>query len=180
MDGFHQLQPHPDAPPARVKSVQAAVVRLAPDQLHLRYMVWAPLDDLALPDPAEPERADGLWQTTCFELFIRGENTSYNEYNFAPSSRWAAYRFPSYRQDASPLLLPVPPQIDLSAAADLFDMEVVLASTPETAGPVSLTAVIEEADGTKSYWALAHPPEGPPDFHHPACFVLELPPPGTA
>lgn len=40
----------------------------------------------------------------------------------------------------------------------------------------NIAAVIEEADGTKSYWALAHPP-GPPDFHHPDCFVLELPAP---
>ena len=35
---------------------------------------------------------------------------------------------------------------------------------------------IEEQDGRKSYWALAHPP-GKPDFHHPDCFVLDLPPP---
>ena len=41
---------------------------------------------------------------------------------------------------------------------------------------LNLTAVIEERDGTKSYWALNHPPDGPPDFHHPACFTLELPP----
>ena len=35
-------------------------------------------------------------------------------------------------------------------------------------------AVIEEKDGTKSYWALAHPsPE--PDFHNPGCFAARLP-----
>ena len=39
----------------------------------------------------------------------------------------------------------------------------------------NLSAVIEEKSGAKSYWALAHPPSGPPDFHHPDCFVLELP-----
>ena len=36
------------------------------------------------------------------------------------------------------------------------------------------TVVIEEADGTKSFWAMAHPANAP-DFHDPACFVLELP-----
>jgi hypothetical protein len=45
----------------------------------------------------------------------------------------------------------------------------------DTAWLAGLCAVIEEADGTISYWALAHPP-GAPDFHHPDCFVLELPP----
>ena len=41
---------------------------------------------------------------------------------------------------------------------------------------IALSAVIEEVDGTKSYWALRHPP-GAPDFHHPDCFALELPAP---
>ena len=39
---------------------------------------------------------------------------------------------------------------------------------------LGLSAVIEEADGRLSYWALAHPP-GKPDFHHSDCFALELP-----
>jgi len=51
-----------------------------------------------------------------------------------------------------------------------------VATVPESGAlKVNLAAVIEEADGAKSYWAHAHPPEGPPDFHHPDCFVLELP-----
>ena len=35
-------------------------------------------------------------------------------------------------------------------------------------------AVLEEKDGTKSYWALAHP-GGKPDFHDPGCFAAHLP-----
>ena len=38
---------------------------------------------------------------------------------------------------------------------------------------INLTAVLEEQDGTKSYWALAHPPEKP-DFHMPDCFIGKL------
>ena len=41
---------------------------------------------------------------------------------------------------------------------------------------LAVSAVIEETDGTKSFWALRHPP-GPPDFHHPDCFALTLPAP---
>jgi len=44
---------------------------------------------------------------------------------------------------------------------------------PEATTKLGLSAVIEEADGTKSFWALAHPP-GRPDFHHPDCFALTL------
>jgi hypothetical protein len=43
---------------------------------------------------------------------------------------------------------------------------------------VAISAVIEELDGTKSYWALTHPP-GKPDFHHPTCFAATLPPPSN-
>ena len=39
---------------------------------------------------------------------------------------------------------------------------------------LNLTTIVEEANGRKSYWALAHPP-GKADFHHDDGFVLSLP-----
>jgi hypothetical protein len=39
---------------------------------------------------------------------------------------------------------------------------------------LALSAILEEKDGTKTYWALAHADERP-DFHHPDCFVARLP-----
>ena len=38
---------------------------------------------------------------------------------------------------------------------------------------VGLCAVIEDARGSLSYWALKHPP-GKPDFHQRDAFALEL------
>ncbi|MBE0621784.1 MAG: hypothetical protein IH605_14415, partial [Burkholderiales bacterium] len=38
---------------------------------------------------------------------------------------------------------------------------------------LALAAVIEDAAGVLSYWALRHPP-GAPDFHHPHAYALEL------
>ncbi len=51
-----------------------------------------------MPEPAEPKRASDLWQTTCFEAFLRalGEQ-GYREWNFAPSTKWAAYDFNTMR-----------------------------------------------------------------------------------
>jgi hypothetical protein len=40
---------------------------------------------------------------------------------------------------------------------------------------LALSAVIEETNGNKSYWALAHP-SGKPDFHHKDGFAYELTP----
>jgi hypothetical protein len=39
---------------------------------------------------------------------------------------------------------------------------------------LGLAAILEEQDGTKSYWALAHPDAEKPDFHHPDCFAAQL------
>jgi hypothetical protein len=65
--------------------------------------------------------------------------------------------------------------------ADRYVLSAIL-DDPALAFPsnfeVAISAVIEELDGTKSYWALAHPP-GQPDFHHPACFAGQLAPPSN-
>ena len=39
---------------------------------------------------------------------------------------------------------------------------------------LGLSAILEETDGTKSYWALAHPEGDKPDFHDPVCFAARL------
>ena len=44
-------------------------------------------------------------------------------------------------------------------------------SAPYIVLMLGLSAILEEEDGTISYWALAHG-AGRPDFHHPACFAL--------
>ena len=44
-------------------------------------------------------------------------------------------------------------------------------SAADIAAGLGLSAILEEEDGTISYWALAHPP-GRPDFHHPDCLAL--------
>lgn len=38
---------------------------------------------------------------------------------------------------------------------------------------IGLSAVIEDVDGNKSHWAIAHP-AAKPDFHHPDGFVYRL------
>jgi hypothetical protein len=38
---------------------------------------------------------------------------------------------------------------------------------------MGLSAVVKEASGALTYWALRHAP-GKPDFHHSEAFALEL------
>ena len=169
---------HPDTPSRAVTAIELQLAMLASGRLRTRFHVDGVLDDIALPDPAPPERADGLWRTTCFELFVHDQaGSGYIEFNFSPSSRWSAYRFSDYREFETELGCAQPPKIELDASETHLTLEVEL-DIPRNAGKLALSAVIEESDGTKSYWALAHP-LGKPDFHHKDCFALTLPAPGT-
>lgn len=147
--------------------------------LWLRYHLECDLETLVLPLEQSPLRADNLWKTTCFELFLAfGSGAEYAEFNFSPSSQWAAYRFEGYREGVSALDLDRAPVIALDASAGHFAVEIEL-SLPQnltSGGPMALSAVIEEKSHVFSYWALHHPADRP-DFHHRDCFAAHLPPP---
>lgn len=71
------------------------------DTLEVVYRLQGDLSQLSLPLPAnDPERRDGLWQTTCLELFLaqRGAN-GYWEFNLSPAGHWNVYRLEGYRQE---------------------------------------------------------------------------------
>jgi hypothetical protein len=172
-----QMVCHPDTPAKTVLGVEVGTELTANGQLWLRYYVDGVLDKLETLFPVEPKRTDCLWQTTCFEVFLSRQNQdAYFEYNFAPSRDWAAYRFDTYRSGMTELGVKEAPEVFLDTSETHLAAEVTInISELISNGPVqlNLTAVIEETDGTKSYWALAHPP-GKPDFHHRDCFALQL------
>ena len=152
------------------------MIRPRADLLGLRFVVLGGIGDLALPPPAPSARADRLWEHSCFEAFLGDEQgEGYAELNVSPSGEWAGYRFSGYRADRREAALP-PPRVEVDRLPERLELRVALRLKPGGRRRLGLSAVIEQKDGRKSYWALAHPP-GAPDFHHPACFALELPPP---
>jgi len=173
------LAPHPDFPRGAVDSIEVEVSRLRPGLLTLDYRLSGTISALSLPAPAPPLRADELWQHTCFEAFVRaGPGGSYYEFNFAPSLQWAAYRLGSYRSEMREAELS-PPEIRTESNVGSYAMHVALQLSGLSDLPLdspwqlNLAAVVEEASGRKSYWALAHP-AGKADFHHPDCFTHQL------
>jgi hypothetical protein len=142
------------------------------DRLWLRFTLEGDTDAIDWPQRAAPVRTDGLWQHTCFEVFVK-TGDGYVEYNLSPSDAWATYRFSGYRQGMRPA--EVAATIDgLDGGENYVALEAVIDLPSDATGPIALSAVIETTDGTLSYWALAHPSDKP-DFHHPDSFVLELP-----
>lgn len=135
--------------------------------------VGAPADRFVIPEAAEPERAEDLWQTTCFEAFLRAEGEGYREWNFAPSTQWAAYDFTSHREGRADAEV-APPYIRMEDNLTWWALGATIAVDAGMAWQLGLSAILEEKDGTKSYWALAHPDGDKPDFHDPVCFAARL------
>lgn len=123
---------------------------------------------------------DELWRTTCFEAFIARPGGGYYEFNLSPSTAWAAYSFEGYRAGMKAADRVPPPVIRgrLGAAGYGLEAELVLDGLPDLPGEgpwrVGLTCILEDGEGGRSYWALAHAPNKP-DFHHPDSFALDLP-----
>lgn len=177
--GKFRLQPHPDLPHP-VLSVACKVSRIADSVLIFEFVAIGEISGLAVPDLMLPQRCDGLWNATCFEAFLGAEDGSYIELNFSPSRCWASYRFEGYRDGMAPGLDMAQPDIYVESSSRRLGLTAHF-EIPADQAPnrLALSAVIEEIDGTKSYWALAHPP-GKPDFHHPTCFAATLPAPNAA
>jgi hypothetical protein len=174
------LKLHPESRCAAVSGIGVELLRGATGDLILRYAVTGAIGDLLLPAATAPARADALWQHTCFEAFLRPlPGAAYCEFNFAPSRHWAIYRFGGYRRDMSVAAEIAAPRIETQLRGERYELQASLALDgmktllPGAAWRVALSAVIEETNGGKSYWALAHP-QGKPDFHHDESFALEI------
>jgi hypothetical protein len=171
----YRLMPHPDFPPDQLTGVEVDVT-LDGEEISVDFRA-EPREAVLLPESRGGGRADGLWQATCFEFFLKPEGAeAYFEFNFAPTREWAAYRFSGYREGMEPL--PAPLDFCISAhpwpKVDLLSVDLDLGFLPPGKAQLGISAVIEEVSGRRSYWALAHAP-GEPDFHNPACFTLEVP-----
>lgn len=165
------LKPHPTSRYNDIYSVLVDVSKQQAGYLSLTYTLSANLEKLFIPEKKRSIAQDNLWQHTCFELFVKVQGESaYREFNFSPSTEWAAYGFSDYRQQQDWLAINSPSitsvifgdQLKLSVQIALED----LAINPENKPlQLALTAVIEENNNNKSYWALEHPADQP-DFHH--------------
>jgi hypothetical protein len=164
---------HPETPSAAVRGMRARVARRAAKVIEVSYAIEGELARLRIPAPRLPRFSEGLWQHSCCELFVAREGApAYREFDFSPSGEWAAYAFTRYREGAPLRDEALNPGIALRSSACALQLDARVACGPGKLR-LGLSAVIEEADGALSYWALRHPP-GRPDFHHPDAFALEL------
>jgi hypothetical protein len=176
------LRLHPDSLCCAATRIEVDIARPRAGALVLHYFVTGKMDDVRMPPVTAATRSDELWQHTCFEAFIRAApGAAYYEFNFAPSTQWAAYRFSGYRSGMRVASEAGAPRIEVQSSPERYALQASLELEGLPGLPrdgiwhLGLSAVIEETSGRKSYWALAHPP-GKADFHHSDCFAHEFSP----
>ena len=174
------LKCHPDSPCVAAAQIEVEIAHPSSGRLKLSYNVTGKMSDIRMPAIVAATRGEELWQHTCFEAFVRASSgTAYYEFNFSPSTQWAAYWFTGYRSGMCAPAEIGAFAIDVQGTADCYTLQTSLeldrlSGLPKTGlWRLGLSAIIEEASGRKSYWALAHPP-GKPDFHHADCFAHEI------
>src|SRR5512139_4043370 len=148
------LKGHPDSLDRAVRQIEVEIARPRPDSLLLSYVVTGAMSDILMPAPAAATRSDGLWQHTCFEAFVRASSEAgYYEFNFAPSTEWAAYRFSGHRSEMraadgidAPLieLQSGPFSCTLRAALDLRGLPDL---ARQASWQLGLSALIEDTSG---------------------------------
>ena len=176
------LRRHPDSDCLAAESIEVEIERPHADVLALSYIVTGRIGDIRLPPVAEPLRSNELWRHTCFEAFVRASGgDAYYEFNFAPSTQWAVYRFSGYRSGMAVAAEIGATAIAVESKPDCYILQASLAldrlsDLPrEATWRLALSALIEDRSGRMSYWALAHPP-GKRDFHHADGFACAISP----
>jgi hypothetical protein len=167
---------HPETSSQAIQGIEAVVGTARGGILSLAFALEGDIAGLRIPEPRSSRRAAGLWRHTCFEVFVMAQDgPGYREFNFSPSGAWAVYAFHGYR-DGGALEIELTPDIMVRRTGRRLELDAEICRDflpPGRPLRLGLSAVVEDADGGLSYWALRHPP-GKPDFHHADAFAYQL------
>jgi hypothetical protein len=171
------LKPFPSARALPDVKITGSIARRY-NTLAIRYSLLGAAAELVVPAPAgKPARRQGLWEETCFELFVAVRNAPrYWEFNLSPTGHWNVYRFADYRQgmQEEPAFAALPFDFRMRADSFALALECPLDGIIPGDQPleVAISVILKQIDGALSYWALAHPGLQP-DFHRRDGFTIQ-------
>ena len=177
------LQPFPAGErPWPAIGISGRAERVGPS-LDLVYQLTGDLAGLEIPALAAassvaPDREQRLWEHTCFEFFLAPSGgEEYWEGNFSPSGQWNLYHFSRYREGMAEerRVTAIAARWQRSATALALQLKFDFSPLVKAGSAIALgiSAIIEEGNGRRSYWSLAHPAPQP-DFHQRSGFRLAL------
>ena len=149
------------------------------NEFAIRYAIHGQLAELVIPKPTDiPARRNGLWEETCFELFLAVKHSPrYWEFNLSPAGHWNVYRFAAYRQgmQEEKAFVSLPFSVQREPDAMRLGLEIDLARIIPAGKSleIAVSAVIKLMGEGMHYWALVHPCARP-DFHHRESFIVAL------
>lgn len=177
------LLPFPGDRDAGAVRIEGSIVRRG-NLLSIAFSMLGPVSEIAIPvGETFPARKNRLWETTCFELFVAVKGSAnYWEFNFSPGGNWNVFSFADTRagmkeEKAYSSLQPVL-RIEQGALKLSLDLDIGRIIPKTVPLEVAVCAVLENKNGGKSHWALAHPALRP-DFHLRDGFRLSFPGPAS-
>ena len=76
-----------------------ASLEIEQKRVKVEYKVTGELNNYIFEEASKQKRANELWKSTCFELFIAPkEKLNYWELNISPSTKWNLYTFDNYKE----------------------------------------------------------------------------------
>lgn len=150
------------------------------------YFKWMdPKGEIILPEANHGERVIGLWESTCFEVFIQPvadsqpqfvqnlkEPVRYYETNFSTTKSWNVFGFTDYRTPASPTELAEARILSYDVQKSQMKIVLQVAGADWRKVRISLCAVIATRSYGKSYWSFKHA-DDKANFHHFDSFIIE-------
>ncbi len=142
--------------------------------LKLQFEISNNVENILIPDRSnDPKRVIGLWESTCFECFIKNPNgESYYEFNFSPDGHWNCFYFEIPGKDlieCNNIALPTT-ESNLDDENFRFSIEINTESMKDgfwssKEMEFGLTTVIEDERNNLSFWAIEHHDDRP-NFHN--------------
>lgn len=145
----------------------------------LEFRISGAVNELVIPKrDKQVTRSHGLWETTCFECFLRREDRNgYWEVNISPSGCWNVYFFSSYREGMSEESTVTSLSSEIQRTDAFFSLcclvPVQTLFKADQGIRFGLSCVLEYKNGEKAFLAITHPGDQP-DFHHPEGMVQQL------
>ncbi len=159
-------------------SLSASIYRTDVD-FRIVFTLHDPLELIIIPfDKREKERSIGLWENTCFEVFITDNQKAYAEGNFALDFGWNIFWFNEYRENPIKEFQPSDmknPIRDIYLSGKKSQIIIDLPNELTNKFNIeeirfSLTAVLKTKNKTNHFFALKHS-DKMPNFHHRDSFL---------
>jgi len=144
--------------------------------LDIEFILSGSLSTIVIDEPIlKGRRSDELWKKTCFEIFVKDDQSEqYWEYNLSPSSNWAIYGFDSYRHGRFDEHSIEEPTIKTQLNANELKLECTVGLPPALFDQnlnIGLSSVVQDTNGNIYYYALKHT-DIQPDFHARESFIV--------